>query len=149
MSGESVGVDESFADVLEQLRVALALGAVLPALPGMRIWVARMSVDQGDWFDLGCYATRAAAWDAVRNWVVRTWLITGSGPWDHDDSWTVTASDAQKAADDAAANAYLAVSSTEEIVRTYFDSTDEDVFEVEEIVVASAPVVGLTVRDVI
>lgn len=67
------------------ISVAGALGMDVAAPVGSDVWIAEV-MDYVAADQLGAFPSEAAAWTALRNWVLTEWGRTKNAPWDRDTS---------------------------------------------------------------
>lgn len=66
-------------DALETISVAVALGLTVPAPEGTVVYEAVINTKES--FCIGMYSSEAAAWNALRDYVVSRWVTSRWTPW--------------------------------------------------------------------
>lgn len=126
---------ETLQDALDVVAAALALGADVPAAPGMSIWSAEVRfLDSSGGVRFGPYPTRKDCLAALASYARTTWSMQIDGPWlhpQHQAALGFTQDDPELLREQ-----WLDSLSHEQLVEEYFHWTsDESYFMGEQVIV--------------
>lgn len=132
IASKSIEYDDfTIASLLEPIKIAMLLGADVPAIPGTKVYTVSVELSTGSYSSpsrehLGVFNTRNGAEKELVAWILSRWFITDHAPW---GAFTAFHSDEEY---EEASAKYEGEHTVHELIDAYFSEEVEDRFHIDE-----------------